>query len=417
MNMKLPADRLTTIVLIASFLIVAGHLANHAVAQPDLLRLSDDEVIEQLHREAYRQEFDRRMRLYTPDKRIELAEKRAKQPRLRQFPDGYSDDELIAICDFGDMEPAQKAIAALKSRYATADQAQIAAMAARLRAAYAATPYPSMTASNFDSPAYHASDNVYQGLNAAVKACLPEEEAIRLLLNVYIEPKPFRGVTRFLEVVRGEPFKGEVTLRALLELRMQLLNEYTPEGLLEAGEDSNLLDPLESRIAFCGDSGFEAFRELDWESPIGIRTMGSIDRPEARELLLNLYVETPVEQLDRRLNILGALAIHSDPASENPVRQFLRDELSSIILGDHFARPIMLSSAVQIAADTRDPYFLTTIHTLREKLAPARVQENASASDAEAAALNYCSLIESVAEATTKLEKAAAKAGSAPRTE
>lgn len=380
-----------------------------ANAQDDLRSLTDNQIIEQIHRAEYVREFDRRMRLYTPEKRRELAEKRTKMPRQRVFPDGYTDDELIAHArQFSDNVPAMQAVRELGRRYSEADAPRVTAMASRLRAEFGGTTYPAMTADNYNSPSYHASSDAYLGLTAAVKACLPEEIGLELLWEVYVAPRPYRGVSHFLEAVRGHPFVGQATVDALMNLRVVLTEEYTPDEFMALGENANLLDLINSTIAHCGEAGFAVFKVLDWNTPIGIQTMGSIDSPEARQLLLDLYEQTQPEHVDIRLNIVGALSIHQNPKEDGPARDLLRRELPAIILGGHYDRPTLLSDAIQIAEGTRDPYYLEALYAFQRGLTIARILEAVPASEADGAMLNFRSLNEFLANSIRTLEKVAA---------
>lgn len=367
--------------------------ATIAGAQAQLGSLTDGQIVEQIHRAEFKAEYDRRMEAYSPEQRRTLAEMRAKMPREHSFPAGYPDEALLDHIEaFDDSAPAWAAIRELAGRYVGKDAARVNALAARFRSRFGRIPYPAMTPENAGAREYHERDNAYRGLSEAVKACLPEPAALDLLWDVYISPKPYRGVSRFLGMVRGAPFNGQATIERLLLLDALLREHYTQEDYRQAAEDPNLLDALRGAIAHCGDAGFETFTAMEWDSAQGIHTMGTLDRPEARAMLVDLYRATPEEQMDRRAAILGALAIHYDQAGSEPGRDLLRVEIPRILLAGSYDRPSILRGLAGTAAKTRDPYFLDALRALQQDLTPARLMAAAPESEQERAALNYRAL-------------------------
>lgn len=387
----------------------SGLTGGTAFGQVDVERLSDAALVEQLHRGDYKEEFDRRMRAYSPKRRLELAEMRAKMPRQRSFPQDYTDDELLEqACRMQEAMAATKALEELRVRYADADEQKVAVMEGKLRAAFASAGYLEPTPARLNDPAYHEASDALHGLSKAVAACLPEEKALKLLWDIHIEPKPHGGINRFLSHLGGKPFTGQATVDTLSALRQRLKTEYTNESLAAAGE-SPWMTGLTYLLAQCGQPGLEALKELDWDSPIGIQTMGVIGTEESQRLLLELYAATPAEHLDKRLDIIRAVSNNVRSEADAHLRDFVREELSGILANASFDRLFPLSSAVQIAGNTRDPHFLEPLQEFGRQFRLARIEPKPYETE-EMLARSRKSLGEHLEVAIDRLRKAAEKA-------
>lgn len=409
MNMRMGNKRATG----SGHMILAGlclaclvNWAIPSVAQTDLKSLDDDAIIEQLHREEYKAEFDRRMRVADPIKRIELAKKRTKQPRQREFPAAYTDDELLEQATHReDTMASTEALEELRVRYAEADTQKIAVMEGRLRTAFATLGYPE-SAGRLKDPIYHEETDALRGLSSAVAACLPEERALDVLWDVHIKPRPKGGIGRFLSHLSGAPFTGQATVDRLLALRHILKTEYTTHAAYaDAGEHEQVGTGLTALLAQCGQPGFEALKAMDWDSPVGIQTMGYVGTDESRKLLFDLYEQAEPSHIVRRLDIIAALASNLRSATDNTLRDFVRTELTEILLRDLYGSLTQFDSAVQIAADTRDPYFIAPLLKLREDLTPSRIPAPAHEFARKANELNYRSLEKTLEKSITTLQK------------
>lgn len=386
--------------------------ASPALGQADLKSLDDDAIIEQIHRSEYKEEFDRRMDKASPEERTELARKRTKQPRQREFPTAYTDDELVEQATRReDIAASTEALDELRVRFTKADGQKVAVMEGKLRAAFAKLGYPEATNESLQDPAYHLDLDALRGLSKAVAACLPEERALDVLWDVYIEPRPKGGIARFISFLSGEPFTGQATVDRLAALRHILKTEYTTlEAYADAGESEWIGTALTALLAQCGQPGFEALKAMDWDNPAGIQTMGYVGTDESRQLLFDLYEKAEPEHVSQRLKIIAALASNLRNTPGTALRDFVRTELSEILLADNYARLPELDSAVQVAGDTRDPFFIEPLQKVRRELTPSKIPVPANEFTREANEMNFRSLQADLDKSIKTLQKIAAKA-------
>lgn len=386
--------------------------ASPAFGQGDLKSLDDDAIIEQIHRSEYTEEFDRRMDKASPQERTELARKRTKQPRQREFPTAYTDDELVEQATrMEDGNAHSKALEELRVRYAEADAQKIAVMEGKLRAAFAGLGDRKSVEEHLNDPVYHKISEGQFGLSSVVAACLPEERALDVLWDVYIEPRPKGGIARFISFLSGEPFTGQATVDRLAALRHILKTEYTTlEAYAAAGESEWIGNSMTLLLAQCGQPGFEALKAMDWDNPAGIQTMGYVGTNESRQLLFDLYKKAEPEHVSQRLKIIAALASNLRNTPGTALRDFVRTELSEILLADNYARLPELDSAVQVAGDTRDPFFIEPLQKVRRELTPSKIPVPANEFTREANEMNFRSLQADLDKSIKTLQKIAAKA-------
>lgn len=354
-------------VFIACVLFAVGAMAQDG----SLETLTEDALIDQFHREAYRAEFFRRLPGYTQEERVAALEKFADVSGRRRFPEEYTEDELFEhVRRFGDSLPAFQALDELELRYKELSPENHNALFARLRAEYRAHPYPIDSLETVSDPVHVARREVYYGLDAAAKRLLPEQKALELFREVYLESGQKGAVTRFLSSIKGTPFTGAATRAVLEELAVKVGN-YDQSTINEMGEHESLLGILGNRIRQCSDNSFEAVAARDWqENSADIYAMGRFEEPEAREMLLAYYDTMPDDYryCDNRLQALSALITRWDRERDLAFRQLLRRELIELLNLDHNRDPFMIGMVADVIGKTRDPYFIPVLEKRRADL-------------------------------------------------
>jgi hypothetical protein len=258
----------------------------------------------------------------------------------------------------------------LKARYAGANASNQAALFERLRAEYRATPYPFAISDAPAGPDIVTHRDTYQGISAVAKACLPEETALKLFREAYLDSGRKGAITQFLLQIDGEPFTGQPTLEVLQELKARV-RPYDRAKLDELGENEALGGIITSKLRQCGDNGFDALKATPWQrSGVGIATMGSFKNPEARELLQELYSSLPdgYLQCEKKLEVLTALMNHWDREQDTEFRKLIHIELAEILDMNHNQNPAWITMTAQVIETTRDPWFLPLLKKRRATL-------------------------------------------------
>ena len=202
-----------------------------ALTQPVLSGRTEAALLDQLHREA-------------------ATERYRDTPGRRQFPQEFTDDELLDLglaLDPQDTNPANQAIQELKKRYEDASTEEHTALANRLRAEYQTTPYPILLPDLSNSAEYNASQENYSTVDRAASALLPEAVALALFRDIYLNSGQKGAITRFLLSINGEPFTGPPTLAVLEELRIRTA-AYDESELRALGELEGLGTVVNNQI-------------------------------------------------------------------------------------------------------------------------------------------------------------------------
>ncbi len=344
-----------------------------AQAQSDYSKLSDEELVKHFDdRPGYKAEFQRRLEDYGPEEQAAARELLIRERFKPEIPVGEaSDDGLIAtVRSAGTTQAGHRALEELKARYADANASEQAGLYELLRTEYRAVPWPDDDGIRSSVPEDINRLEARLGLAAVAKACLPEETALKLFREFYLDSARKGAITQFLAEINGEPFTGAPTLAVLEEIG-ERISGYDQQKLDELGEHETLGGILVTRLRQCGDAGFEALKETPWQrSGSGVYTMGSFKNPEARALLLEFYASLPDEYLQsgKRLEVLTALMTHWDRETDMEFRQLLRTELTEILGMNHNENPITWTDTVQLIGRTGDPWFIPKLKECRANL-------------------------------------------------
>lgn len=339
------------------FLLSAG-------AQTDPSRLTDDALLEQRHRATYRKELDYRLIERSLDERAVL-QKKLLEPPSRPFPTEYTEDELFDhLRTFRDIDPGYKALTELQRRYNGAEQSEVTELFNRIRGEYRAIPYPVFEPENPKDPGYRTNSEAYHGLDEATKGLLPEDLALKLFQEVYLESGQKGAITAFLVRLNDVKFSGPAT-GAALEGLVPGVAGYDEQKLKSLGEHEALEGILMRRIDQWNrqqlDNSFAAVKGRNWrEDPMDITAMGRFEEPEALELLLAYYDSLPKDQTNDkgRLYLLGVLLSRPERAKNGEVQRRLRDDLTKTISQDYSQRLLQLVSVVETIEKTNDPYYI-----------------------------------------------------------
>lgn len=370
MKTSFPADRSKQLWCITPLFPLLACLTGVA---EDFSVLSDEELVKHFDdRTGYKAEFQRRLESYDLKGQEEARELLIRERfKVAHPPEEATEKALIAtVRSSSTTREAHKALVELKARYADAGASEQAALYEQLRAEYRAIPYPAYGGLTPPTSEDFARLDSWRGLALVAKSCLPEEPALKLFREFYLDSGRKGAITQFLAEIEGEPFTGTPTLEALQELGKRI-SGYDQQKLDELGELETLGGILVTRLRQCGDGGFEALKDSSWQrSGSGVYTMGSFKNPEARALLLELYASLPDEyhQSGKRLEILTALMTHWDRERDTEFRQMLRVELTKILGMNHNENPARWAEAVQVIERTRDPWFLPKLQRCRANL-------------------------------------------------
>lgn len=342
-------------------------------AAEDYSKLSDEALVKHFDdRPGYKAEFQRRLEDYGPEEQAAARELLIRERFKPKSPAGEaSDDGLIAtVRSAGATQAGHRALEELKARYADANASEQAGLYELLRTEYRAVPWPDDDGIRSSVPEDINHLEARLGLAAVAKACLPEEAALKLFREFYLDTARKGAITKFLAEINGEPFTGAPTLAVLEEIG-ERISGYDRKKLDELGEHETLGGILVTRLRQCGDAGFEALKETPWQrSGSGVYTMGSFKNPEARALLLEFYASLPDDYLQsgKRLEVLTALMIHWDREKDMEFRQLLRTELTEILGMNHNENPARLEMTAQTIEACRDPWFLPLLKKRRAAL-------------------------------------------------
>lgn len=343
-----------------------------ALAQSDLSGLTDDELVEQLHRKSYKEALLRRIAERSPEERDALSA-RMIEPRDRKYPDEYSDEELFEhFRDLGDRNAASRAREELRGRYEGKSTEELSAFHDRLLAEYTATlPTDSNGEEPVDSEVL-ARRSYQLRLDALTRMTLPEALALNLFQGVYVDNRHKGSLTAFLDSLRDPAFSGPST-RAALEALLARVSRYDAQELEAMGESEYLKAMIEKRLHEWQrqqlDMSFAAVRSRDWgKNRSDVLAMGRFEEPEALDMLLQFYDGLPKEPSNsrNRLFVLGALLARPERTSNGEVQRRLRDDLPEILGQDYNHRLLRLTDVVSFVEKTNDPYF---IPLLRRRLA------------------------------------------------
>ncbi len=338
----------------------------HAGAQTDVSGLTDDELMEQIHRETYRAEFDRRMGNYTVEERQGTLETLFENRDRRRFPQDYTIEELFEyIREPSDRKSYLEAQVEMEQRYRNVSDEEVIALAARLRAAFEETPYPVR-----GTVGYESNLRKYNALAITAGKCLSEGVALNLLREVYLDSGQKGSITQFLLKIEGKPFTGPATRALLAELEAQMAGLGDRE-LTARHENDYLQGILGNRIRQCADNSFEAIKARDWQkSDLDIHAMGHFEASEARELLLGYYdtLSKDFLHLEKRRRVLEALTTRWDREHDFELRKLLRDELTDMLRRDYSQSLTLLVDLTEVIGKTGDPYFIPLLKRYRADL-------------------------------------------------
>lgn len=394
---------------IAPLLLVFVSLAlQPADAQMELSEFTDEQVIEELHREDYQKEFKRRVESYSAEEREAMMEKLRNTEGRRRFPQEYTDNELFDVVKGSRGHRSYfKALNELKARYKAATSDELTALAERLRHAYKAIPYPVFDPENPNEPGYLANDSVYNDLSAAVNALLPEELGLILFREVYLDSGQKGAITQFLMRLRGEPFTGPATLAVLEELAAQVV-DYGESELSALGEHESLGGIIANRIRRCSDNSFEVVKAREWQkNDLDVYAMGNFEEPEARALLLEYYATISKDHLyiKSRLRVLDALVVRWDRGHDLEFRKLLRDELTDMLRQDYNQSLARLMDVIRTIEKSDDPYFIPLLKRRRADLDLAEIRRT-SVLPEEYLEINIQSTLKCFDQAIATLEEA-----------
>mgnify|MGYP003653591333 CR=1 FL=1 len=362
-----PRHFIFTIVIllsVSSFLLPAW-------AQTDLSELSDDELIDQRFRKDYREEFYRRLANYTVEEREAAMEKYEDFSNRRKFPQEFNGDELLDfVLHSDDANPVYKAVQELKSRYEGTSPEEHTALAELLQSEYRAAPYPILLPDTSNSAEFSANLAAYGRIDRTARELLPEELALKLFREVYLDSGQKGAITMFLLQINGEPFRGPATLAVLEELAEKVA-DWDARKVNAMGEHESLHGIIGNRLRPYADHSFEAIKARDWQKDSrDIYAMGRFDNPEARTLLLEYYDSLLKDffHVEKRLRVLNALMVRWDREHDFEFRNLLRDELTEILREDHKGNLTYLMKAIESIEATGDPYFILHLERRRAEL-------------------------------------------------
>lgn len=350
-----------------------------AIAQADLTQLNEDQLIENKHRAAYREEFLRRLEGRPAEERKEALQRLLEPMTTRPFPSHFTDEELLECSsDMSDINAAIKALGELKRRYEDATPAEVTVMATRLRTAFQATPYPV-----YGEVGFVQNTETYQALGNIAKACLPEADALALFREVYLDSGKRGSVTKFVMSLQGEPFQGLPTQVALAELQ-ERFSQLQPDELVAMGESEELAAIILMATRRFSDNRFAAVKARNWRASMDdIYAMGNFAEPEARALLLAYYESIPRDEdyAERRLRVLSALMTRWDRDRDAEFKALLRRDLAELLAMHHNRNTFRMAGVVEVAARSGDRYFLALLKRYRAELNEAEIREHTALPD------------------------------------
>ena len=377
-----------------------------ASGEDELSGLSEVQILGQIHREAYREEFFRRLADYSAEEREAAMERFVDGSSRRRFPEAFGDDELLdLVLNSDDASPVYKALKELDRRYETASPEAHTALATFLREAYQVTPYPILLPDMSNSAEASANMAAYGRIDRAVQKLLPTELVLAVFREVYLESGHQGAITAFVSRISQSQICGPAT-RAILEELKTRTATYDREKLDALGEHEAVESIIYMAIRGCSDNSFEAVKARDWQnSDMEIYTMGTFDNPEARKLLLDFYDTIPKQRLssDKRLRVLGALILRWNREDDGEVRALLRRELTDLLNMDHNVNPYWIYKTAEVIEQTRDPYYLPLLRKRLANLEPAAIQR-ASASPEDEVEKTIHSVEKQLNKAIAKLE-------------
>lgn len=360
------------------FAVAALISAPSAIAQVDMSRFNDEQLIDQFHRTAYRQELQRRLDGYSKAEQDVIRAKLRDESTKRLFPVQYTEDELFECAlDSEDPIPQGRAVEELGKRYRGSTPEELSALADRLRTVYKATPYPKLLPDMSNSRENSANQSVYSALDNVARSSMPEAEAVTLFRDIYLESGQSGAASDFLLKLQGDLFQGPPTQMVLEELQERFKN-MDEEDLRKIGEVYEINAIIGQKLRRFADNGFEALKAREWQrNPLDIIAMGRSENPEARELLVSHYGTLSKEWLatESRLDILRALVESYHRKPDRELQRLLREELTAIAEIDHSANLHYLERTAEVIAYTDDPYYIPVLETCRAGINPATVLE------------------------------------------
>lgn len=359
------------------FVFVLLILSSITAAQ-ELSELSDDQLIDQYHRAAYRQELLRRESGYTQAERDAIRAKLFDKSTKRHFPVQYTEDELFECAlDGEDPNPGHIALFELKKRYESATQDKLVVLVERFRTAYRATPFPKLLPDMSNARESSANLSIYSALDNAARHLLPEADALALFREIYLESGQPGAVGEFLLRLQGEPFLGSATQAVLEELNARY-KDVDEASLHSAGEAYEIKAIIGQKLRRFATPSFEVLKAREWKrNRLDIIAMGRSDNPEARELLESHYGSLSKAWLatESRLDVLRALVDVWNRNPDSELQQLLREELTEIAGMDHSANLHYLERTAEVVRETGDPYYIPVLKKCRAEINPAAIRE------------------------------------------
>lgn len=349
-------------ILPVACLLLSLAMASHAIATTEVSAMTDQELMQNFYREDVRNEFHKRLEERSSGGRQELLKLYENRVILRKYPQDFTDQELVerlpAFQDVGAFLPAQKELA---QRYRLGNPDEQRAIVELLQSAF--TP----VSQDGDDSAVPGKSQLNAGLALAVGKILPESEAVDLFYEVYVESNESNGITTFLRSLEVAGVRGQHTAKVLGKL-YTAVHGIEPEPRRARGEDPELELMILPLLGRCGKDAFEELKKVNWSDPgIGVQAMGAIGTLDARDELLGLYAQCSDELSDRRLTILSALTNILHFTDDEVTRNVLRQELSKFLMPPTSVEEIgYCGRAAEIAANTRDLYFLDVLRALQQ---------------------------------------------------
>jgi hypothetical protein len=356
-----------TRLLIVLLLLLPFVRAGFAAENSDVAEMSDEELVLNLHRKDALDEYDRRLHEYSEESRRRLRQLYEDRTITKKYPKDFSDRELMNyLRTVEDVRAYSKAQDELVRRHPADSAAGRDSLVDLFRVAFE----ENIPQTGDGIVLVNSVDLEAQiGLALAAGELLPETETVSLLHEVYVKSNRIGGITDFLRALEVSGSRGNYTAEVLGELYAHV-QTIDPETRQVRRENPELELMIVSLLGSCGEDGFEALKKVNWSDPgIGIQSMGAIGTLEARDELLALYERYRDKLSDRRLTILSALVKVMHKTNDELTRDLIREELSEFILIPASKEELeYCRRAVEIAAYTRDTYFLPDLKALQNHI-------------------------------------------------
>lgn len=347
--------------------IVLAALAMAAGAQTDFSELSDLDLMFHEDREAATAELKLRTKDYTPRQIRELEEeyfRRVRDPEA--WPEPSVEDVFAKINQTDDTVRRLKQFMKIQKRFEEADDTEKRKIRDRYLSAWSDVPYPP----HYDDTKI---DNVMRYRDYANNAGLyftKEDELLPLLEERCLNIEAWDRHGLFVDSLLSAKIElGELSARRV----ESLYNEITEANTTGIGNDVEYvtLGQIHQILGRCGKPGFDALLRLGTGfTEHGIFSLRINTSPEAEALLWEFLANTSDEKRSIQLDLLRALyAKRGTPAEQITRRDKLRREFSKHLAVPEGVVDIWITrSAVELAKDTKDSYYLPQVRALEKAL-------------------------------------------------